>query len=164
MVRICREREEGKMRTNALRTETMNGTGFRLETCGMRKALTGTSRSHSGLLFGIVTVLLVLILLGSCVMTAKGVGYPPEHTDAELILLEREYKAELRVYLEEQGYHNAGINLTHTVDAEGNLSYSLGLHHARFAKLQEASGEKLLEELEQMAEELCLPELQAKFL
>ncbi len=152
------------MRTNALITETMNGTEIRMGTRGMRNALIGVRGNRSGLLFGIATALLVLILLGSCVMTAKGVGYPPEHTDAQLKLLEREYKAELRVYLEEQGYHNAGINLTHTVDAEGNLSYSLGLHHARFAKLQETSGEELLEELEQMAAELCLPELQAKFL
>ena len=65
-----------------------------------------------------------------------------------------EYKSSLRVYLEEEGYENAGITLTYVSLKDGERTYTALIHHRRFASLSDAEKDAFSESLEMLGRDL----------
>lgn len=98
------------------------------------------------------------IMVGFLAITSASrmVAYSKEKGKTEIdqkyyIELESEYLKRSRAYLEELGYRNCGVNLTRTIDADGQRSYQVCIHHRNFNRLQEGDQEKLLNNLEALA-------------
>lgn len=62
---------------------------------------------------------------------------------------EQQYVKELRACLAEQGYENSGITLTSVTYADGSLTYTATIHHARIDRLDQAAREELSSRLAQ---------------
>ena len=60
-----------------------------------------------------------------------------------------EYKADLREYLEDAGYENAGITLTYVSLKDGARTYTALIHHRRLSGLEKAQADILSAELEE---------------
>ncbi len=71
--------------------------------------------------------------------------------------MEKEYLKNTRTILKEKGYENSGINMTKTIDEEGNRTYTVKIHNSKINALGEAEKESLLECLKslQFADEEC---------
>lgn len=71
--------------------------------------------------------------------------------------LEDEYRSCVRDYLNENGYRNAGVMVTYTVDGEGFRTYTVSIHHDRIGMLDEQKETELLGAIEELgfADELC---------
>ncbi|NLL78907.1 MAG: hypothetical protein GX234_03775 [Clostridiales bacterium] len=57
---------------------------------------------------------------------------------------EKDYLAQLRSGLEENGYANAGITMTRVSDPENGRSYEVAVHHKRLENLEAGERRKLL--------------------
>ncbi len=107
---------------------------------------------------GMAVVGVVFCLAMMVQLSVRGAESESEKAGAEMFrVLEREYKVELREYLEENGYRNAGVTMTHTTDGEGYREYTVAVHHDRFGRLTPEEREALLETMEDMGfgEEGC---------
>ena len=86
-------------------------------------------------LYAVVTVVLVLILAGSVCGIVLG---KTQHTEADRSaaayqILEEIYVEQVREVLVQEGLSSAGVMLTYERDREGFRSYTLEIHHHRFA-------------------------------
>lgn len=61
--------------------------------------------------------------------------------------LEKEYKSMLREYMNDNGYTNAGITVTHIVDCTGDRTYTVKIHHSKFDRLDESERYSLAEDV-----------------
>ena len=101
-------------------------------------------------LYAVVTVVLVLILAGSVCGIVLGKTQhtgEAEHTAAYQIL-EEIYVEQVREVLKQEGLSSAGVTLTYERDREGFRSYTLEIHHHRFAGLQPQQIAELEKEME----------------
>lgn len=85
-----------------------------------------------GKLFGVLTVILVLII----VFCIKGTVMSRENNEREKInrhyaVLEQEYRERTREILEEQGLGNCGVNIRWVDEGDGSREYTVLLHHRR---------------------------------
>ena len=88
--------------------------------------------------YGIATVLLVLIIIlgvGGTVMSKE--NSERARQNRYYGALEEEYRERTRVLLEEEGYHNCGINLTWVAYENGSREYTLLLHHRKLNRLND---------------------------
>lgn len=116
-------------------------------------------------LFGLVTVVLIVIIVfltAGTVLSQSLHGY--EMDEAGYRKMEREYISRVRTYLDEQGYHNSGVTLTHTTEADGYRTYTLKLHHKKLYKLDETEKEELLDYLGSLQFDLENGEFYQEFL
>ncbi|MBQ9135983.1 MAG: hypothetical protein IJX66_07840 [Lachnospiraceae bacterium] len=109
-------------------------------------------------LFVMVTIGLIMIIVLSVAKTAECQSQAAERNREEYyVKLEKEYVAELRDYLNGEGFLNSGVMLTRIVSEDGSREYTITVHNSRFDRLTEWEKEILLEEMEQKAfeEENC---------
>lgn len=58
----------------------------------------------------------------------------------------QEYMQEIRDYLEEKGYADSGITMNYVTDGDGNVEYTVTIHHRKIDKLDEEEKTHLAEE------------------
>lgn len=108
--------------------------------------------------FVMITIGLIMIIVLSVAKTAECQSQAAEREREEYYVeLEKEYVAELRAYLNEEGFLNSGIMLTRIVSEDGDREYTITVHNSRFDRLTDAEKAILLEEMGQKVfeEENC---------
>ena len=108
--------------------------------------------------FVVITIGLIMIIVLSVAKTAECQCQAAERDREEYYVeLEKEYVAELRAYLNEEGFLNSGVMLTRVVSEDGSREYTITVHNSRFDRLTDSEKEILLEEMGQKAfeEENC---------
>lgn len=99
-----------------------------------------------------VTILLVLIIFGLASKTVQSQNpYDMKEQEAYYRLLEKEYLAEVRTYLNSAGLNNCGVMLTRVVEADGNREYTITIHHSRLDKFSVEDKVAIMEELREFA-------------
>lgn len=93
---------------------------------------------------GIAVLVMLIVILCNTIHAKSAAAADLKYWNEYYEAYEQEFVYDLRVLLNEKGYTNAGITMTHTVDGEGNREYTVLLHHYRFEKLDE-TGEKQFE-------------------
>ena len=96
-------------------------------------------------ILGIITVILIIAAFYLFSITVRSSAdddnsywneyYAPAETD---------YVAEVRGYLDDLGYSNPGVSLTHITDGELMRTYTLSIHHRRFEN-QSSEGREEIE-------------------
>lgn len=101
------------------------------------------------------TIVLVLFIAFCAAETAKSISMEDnEVKEAYYQELEQNYLAQVKAYLNEQGYFNSGVTMTRTETGEGVREYSVLIHNSRISRLSEAERESLREGLEGVFSEL----------
>lgn len=108
------------------------------------------SRGMSRIGFGLCSVFLVLVL--ACLLGITVSGHSEERVEREqyLAIQEQSIAQEMRSVLGQAGFRNSGVNITHVVDAQGNRSYTVQIHHQDILKLEEYVQEQLQQQLKQV--------------
>ena len=84
------------------------------------------------LVLGIVTIILVSAAFFIFTITANGLGTDDNSKLNDFYApLENEFVVSSRAYLNESGYSNPGVSLTHTTDENLNRIYTLKIHKRR---------------------------------
>lgn len=99
-------------------------------------------------IYGVVTVVLVL-LSAFCISSTVFSREDVERAELEgyYSALEKQAVADVRTFLNEEGFVNSGVMLTRVVDAEGNRDYTLTVHHDSINRMEVAEQEELGEAL-----------------
>lgn len=101
------------------------------------------------ILFGVITVVLVIILAGSISGVALG---KPQHTvemDGKAYLqLEEIYVDQVKEMLAQEGLGSAGVTLTYERDRDGSRHYTLLVHHHRLEGFEQQEIEALADKME----------------
>ena len=93
---------------------------------------------------GILTILLIIAAFFLFSITVKGNRSDDNSVWNEYYApLEDAYVAEVREYLNDNGYVNSGVTLTHTTDEELNRVYTLSIHHRRLEGCSEERREEI---------------------
>ena len=102
----------------------------------------------------VLSLLTLLIIAISCIIGTLNVRATKKQamTDASYTEFERRYRADVREYLNEAGFKNAGITLTKVIDTDGKRTYTLEVHHKSFAKLDESAKAEIISKLAEMAD------------
>lgn len=108
-----------------------------LDTKGYQEMKEGEDMLHmNNKVFGVLTVLLVLIILfcvkGTVMSRDKG-RY--DRQNKYYAVLEQEYLEKVNRLLKEEGVSNCGINLRWVADKEGSREYTVILHHRRLERM-----------------------------
>lgn len=100
---------------------------------------------------GILTVLLIAAAFFLFTITVKG-SRPDDNAvwNEYYAPMESEYVSEVRGYLNENGYVNSGVTLTHTTDENLNRVYTLSIHHRRLEGCSAERREEISESLRLM--------------
>ncbi len=81
---------------------------------------------------GILTLLLITAAFFLFTITVKGNRSDDNSVWNEYYApMESTYVAEVREYLNDNGFINSGVTLTHTTDSELNREYTLSIHNRR---------------------------------
>ena len=87
-----------------------------------------------------ITTLALILLIGFCV---KGTVFSREDSERErrnryYAEQEQEYLAKTRELLDEEGFHNCGVNIRWVSYGNGAREYTVSLHHGRLRRLSAA--------------------------
>lgn len=101
---------------------------------------------------------MTLCLIGALALGVTGTVMGKEagnREEQEIYLhnMERAVEKDVRQYLNENAYENCGVMLTRVVDARGDRTYTITVHHQRIDRLSEPERQKLREQLLSVAEE-----------
>jgi len=110
------------------------------------------------LIMAAVTVILIVSAFYLFSITASGLSADDDSVWNDYYApLEADYVAEVRDYLNENGFEDSGVSLTHTTSGGADRAYTLSVHNKRFEKIDEARREEVLELIECMgfADERC---------
>lgn len=91
-------------------------------------------------------VTLALIIIVGCSFGIRAKGEESKFTDITgdyYKVIEQEYVDAVRDRLNANGFRNAGISLTKTLDADGKLEYEIAIHHRRIDKMSQYQREQL---------------------
>ncbi|MBO4808549.1 MAG: hypothetical protein J5537_05855 [Lachnospiraceae bacterium] len=102
-----------------------------------------------------VLVLLTLLIIAlSCIAGTINVRATKKQamTEASYTEFERRYRADVREYLNNAGFKNAGITLTKVIDTDGRRTYTLEVHHKSFSKLDDEAKAEIISKLAELAE------------
>lgn len=104
-----------------------------------------------GKLFGVLTVILVLII----VFCVKGTVLSRESVERGkknhyYAVLEREYLDRTQQLLEEEGLKGCGVNLRWVSDGDGSREYTILLHHRKLNRMSEEEKSVLTDMLTEM--------------
>lgn len=111
----------------------------------------------------LLTMVLVLIL--GVTMTVKVSAAEHEAKNRkDRSLLEGEYLEEVQQILLEKGCKNAGVTLTYVTDTEGDLEYTLTIHHVKLEKMENCEYTLLKARIEEkarkmLASDICLKQI-----
>ncbi len=110
----------------------------------------------TAIICGILSTFLVICIIIAAVpaVCRAGESRNEKLEDEAFREMADEYKASLRVYLEEEGYENAGITLTYISLKDGERTYTALIHHRRFASLSDAEKDTFSESLEMLGRDL----------
>ena len=102
-------------------------------------------------LFGVVTVLLVLVI----VFCIKGTVTSKEGDELGkknhyYAVLEQEYLDRTRQLLEEQGLRDCGVNIRWVADVDGSREYTILLHHRKLNRMTEEEKSVLTDMMAEM--------------
>lgn len=124
---------------NEISSENNTGKQERTDT-GMKKNI----RLRRNIGFVLLTLALILVA-GFCMgSVAMGQTKSTVRVNEQYYLpMETAYKEQVQTVLEEAGYVNAGIMLTHVREEDGTRIYTLKVHHKRLEKLDEKERESL---------------------
>lgn len=102
--------------------------------------------------FWILTAILISTMISCIKATAMSMGNRERagenHYYAEL---ERDYVDRTQRFLEEEGYHNCGVNMLRVTNQDGSREYKILLHHRRFESMsaeEKTQFEKILGDME----------------
>lgn len=92
--------------------------------------------------------ILTVIFISAVVLCVKGTAMSMEnrgrarenHYYAEL---ERDYVDRTQQFLEEEGFHNCGVNMLRVTNQDGSREYRILLHHRRLASMSSEEKRKL---------------------
>lgn len=102
-------------------------------------------------ILGLVTFFIIIIVSFCAEIKADGADiYTKNLTGLEYKEAESEYISQVRAFLDENGFCNAGINLDKVTTNQGNLAYTLSIHHRRFAKIDDVKKDELREGIEKL--------------
>ncbi len=104
-------------------------------------------------LYGTVSVLVVLgILLGISISARGGSDVAEREKDMFYRNCVSGYGSRIRTYLAEEGFENAGLNITFTTDKECDArNYTVRIHHGRFRFMGEEEKNILETDIREMA-------------
>ncbi len=98
------------------------------------------------------TLFLMLTIFIMTTKTVQSSEYDSiRETEAYYQVLEKEYLAEVRGYLNEEGLVNCGVMLTRVVEEDGNRIYTVTIHHVRLDKFTEEEKADLIKKLRVIA-------------
>lgn len=106
----------------------------------------------------IYLILIAAVVIWNVTIFAKSASDRDERMWDEYYLnCENDYRAEVRGYLFEEGFENAGIMLTHTTSGDGERVYTLKVHHSAFENIGKEATSEVVNELKNMgfADERC---------
>lgn len=101
-------------------------------------------------LFGLITVVLIMVLAGS--ISGVVLGMPKRFVDTAdncYMQMEEIYVEQVRTILDEEGLYSAGVTLTYERDSDGSRLYTLLVHHHRLENFKQAELELLTERMEE---------------
>ena len=99
--------------------------------------------------FVMATVFLILISALCITLTVMGKSsLAQEEKDAYYRQKEQQLVKEVRTYLDESGYHNSGVMLTHVTYGDGSREYTVTVHHAGINELGSEERENLAKQLQ----------------
>ena len=110
------------------------------------------------IILGIITAALIMTAFFIFSITAKSVTrFDNEIWNSYYKPLEDEFVTSARHFLNEEGFRNSGVTLTHTTDDELNRCYTLSVHHKRFNDITEYEKEEVIESLTELgfSDERC---------
>lgn len=94
------------------------------------------------IIFGTFTV--VLVIIASLLFGMKAYGKSVEATmQAEREAMEREYLAEIKAVLQENGFQNSGVNMTKESDEDGRWEYDVVIYNPSFEWMNPDKAEKI---------------------
>lgn len=95
-----------------------------------------------------VLVIIITLSLGSLDVKANKHQNMTEECYKEF---ERNYRSDVKLYMDGIGYKNCGVMLTKTIDTNNNRIYTVELHHKRFANISNDERDEIKGKLEVMA-------------
>lgn len=99
--------------------------------------------------FGAVTIFLILVTAFCCVGTVLSrTNLSARELESCYRAMEKQLVCGTGKILNEKGFQNSGIMLTHVTEEDGSRQYFLSVHHAGIRKLCGEDRQKLLAELE----------------
>jgi len=90
-------------------------------------------RLYCYLIFTCLTLTLGLILFSLHVSGQEMKKHQLQ--EAAISAVEQKCRTQLREQLNDLGYNNTGITVTHTIEEDGDISYQVALHHKKFTKM-----------------------------
>lgn len=107
----------------------------------------------------LAAVLIMIIIFGmkGTVMSKESARSTRAKQNRHYAAMEAEYRERTQELLEEEGYHNCGINLTWVAYEDGSREYTLLLHHRKLGRLSVAERSALQNRLTEteFQEEAC---------
>ena len=106
---------------------------------------------QSNITFVFVTVLFVMISAFCISQTVSG-KEDAEAKEQEAFYREQENKllADIRAFLNQEGYYNSGVTLTRVVDSDGSREYTITIHHSRIDRMDDFEKQELKNALEEL--------------
>lgn len=112
------------------------------------------------LALGLITVMLIIAAFYLFSITVRSsAGDDNSFWNEYYAPAESEYVSEVRGYLDELGYCNPGVDLTHVTDSDLMRTYTVIIHHQRFGNL---SSERK-EEIEEAVLDMCFADERCSF-
>ncbi len=109
----------------------------------------------------ILAIATIILVLGAFILFSISVNSFGTDDNAKLnefyAPLESRFVADSRAYLNDIGYTNAGVSLTHTTDEDLSRIYTLKIHHRRLDGADDRETEGIIKELTELgfADERC---------
>lgn len=98
------------------------------------------------------TVLLAGIIAFSVVGTVNSqVDIGEKEREQFYLVKEKEFRQDIREFLQQEGYQNSGVTVTRVVEADGTRNYTVTVHHERIDDMDEAAREHLRTALSKIA-------------
>lgn len=98
--------------------------------------------------FFVTTIVLVIVIVFCVAGTVKGKNNAEERVEKHyLASVEKEYRQEVKEILQKEGYKQSGITMTRVIQENGNIDYTVKIHHKKLGKLSKLQKEELQKEL-----------------
>ncbi len=111
-----------------------------------------TKKATHIFLYTIATLWLVIILALCCKGFAGGrEKVRQQELDNYFCRLEKEIVKETRTLLNGEGFTNSGVTLTRLTENNGEIEYTLTIHHSEIQKLDAAERADLIEKLDDIS-------------
>ncbi len=101
-------------------------------------------RRAGSLGFWAATVILVLVAaLAFAESASSRTDFDREELERYYMEKEKQLGEDVREYLNENGFRNSGVTVTHAVDSDGRREYTVTVHHGRIDAMTQAERESL---------------------